>query len=112
MIPMMGSNRDYIESEVARARRDGAPANAVYKKHGTDLWVTTDDITKPSTRASLGLALQPNPKAERHGGEKLVLVDSPPHTSRFWGMRLVSGEWHKVYRYEGKLYAVKPPGSR
>ena len=44
----------YLKEELERAREDGAPATAVYKK-SDGVWVTTDDVTDPRTRHGLGL---------------------------------------------------------
>ena len=29
-----------------------------------------------------------------------------PNTARYWGVRLIKGEWHIVWRCEGKYYGV------
>ncbi|MEB3023034.1 MULTISPECIES: hypothetical protein [Mycolicibacter] len=50
----MGSLDYYINDEIERARTDGAPANAIFRRDdGT--WRTTDDITDPVLRKQFGL---------------------------------------------------------
>jgi hypothetical protein len=50
---LLGSFSYYIENEVKRAREDGAPQNAIYRRNdGT--WATTDDVTSEDTRRQLG----------------------------------------------------------
>jgi len=39
-----GSYAYYIVRMCQMASDDGAPLNAIYKQHGTDKWVTTDDM--------------------------------------------------------------------
>lgn len=45
---MMGSNRDFIADEVARARRDKAPPTAIYRRE--DGWRTIEGVTSVETR--------------------------------------------------------------
>jgi hypothetical protein len=85
-----GSDRDAIEREVERARREKAPPNAIYyqerfrdgdclpagvseeQKRGQDIvgvWQTTAGITQPDTRLALEqLAGRPLPENEERGG--------------------------------------------
>ena len=51
----LGSYKYYIDDEVARARADHAPQNAIYKHDGK--WYTTDSIISQTTRIALGLPL-------------------------------------------------------
>jgi hypothetical protein len=50
---IVGSHDYYIENQVAKARRDNAPQNAIYKED--DGWKTIEDITNSETRRELGL---------------------------------------------------------
>lgn len=43
---MLGSSNRYIADDVERARREKAPANAIYR--GEDGWRTTDTVRTPS----------------------------------------------------------------
>lgn len=45
---MMGSNLDFVADEVARARRDKAPATAIYRSE--DGWRTIEGVTSIDTR--------------------------------------------------------------
>jgi hypothetical protein len=48
---MMQSFGYYIEDEVRRARRDDAPADAIYKGFdGEGKWTRLSDVTSPDTR--------------------------------------------------------------
>lgn len=69
---MLGSSRDYIDTQVAQARADGVPANAIHKN--TDgYWSSTDDITSPDTRHYLGLPpLPPLPPRDSDPAEILA----------------------------------------
>jgi hypothetical protein len=51
----LGSSPYYIDDQVAEARRDGAPQDAIYKDSDTEEWRTIDTITSPHTRRVLGL---------------------------------------------------------
>lgn len=43
-----------IDRVMERARREGAPQNAIFRRpDGT--WATTDDLTNPATRKEMGL---------------------------------------------------------
>jgi hypothetical protein len=86
----VGSDRDAIEREVERARRDRAPDNAIYyeeqlpdsrsapggsggeqkREHGmTGIWRTTSGITDTDTRLALERAAgRPLPENEERGG--------------------------------------------
>lgn len=45
---MLGSNQSYIDDEVGRARADGAPSNATYRRQdGT--WSCFTDVTSATT---------------------------------------------------------------
>ncbi len=48
---IMGSFKYYVTMQIAEARRDNAPANAIYKSGPK--WITTDDITVGSVRREL-----------------------------------------------------------
>jgi hypothetical protein len=47
----MGSYAYYVEMQIAEARRENAPYNAIYKSGGK--WITTDDITAGATKDHL-----------------------------------------------------------
>ena len=86
----IGSDRDSIEREVERARRDKAPPNAIYyqerfkdggcaptdyseeqkREHGViGVWQTTAGITQADTRLALErTAGRPMPENEEAGG--------------------------------------------
>jgi hypothetical protein len=53
---MLGSMPYYINDQVRRARKDGAPQNATFFSTDEQRWQTTDDITANQTRRILGLA--------------------------------------------------------
>jgi hypothetical protein len=53
---MLGSYQYYIDDQIALARREQAPANAVHKNQD-GRWVTTDEITNVEARFALGLPL-------------------------------------------------------
>jgi hypothetical protein len=40
----------YIGEQVDRARREGAPADAIYRSDAEGRWVTVGEITDPQTR--------------------------------------------------------------
>jgi hypothetical protein len=87
---LMGSNRDDIERQIDKARRDKAPHNAIYygnespdersmrggnsdeqkREHDTTgRWQTTADITRVETRLVLEQnAGRPMPENEERGG--------------------------------------------
>lgn len=56
---MMGSNTQFIADEVAKARAEGAPRLATYKRSGYDTegkyvegeWATLDQVTSTSTQS-------------------------------------------------------------
>lgn len=48
---IMGSFDYYVEMQIAEARKDDAPDNAIYKSG--DKWITTDDITAGATKNDL-----------------------------------------------------------
>lgn len=48
------SGGSYIQQQIKLARKDGAPATAIYKRE-TGKWATIDDVTNPRTRTGLGL---------------------------------------------------------
>ena len=52
---LLGSLPYYVKDQVAQAKKDNAPQNAIYKKHEEETWVTTDDVTSIETRRQLGL---------------------------------------------------------
>lgn len=54
----VGAAADYINRQVARARYEHAPPNAVYRNLDGH-WLTADDVLLPETRAALGLAPLP-----------------------------------------------------
>lgn len=49
----LGSHNEYIQDECDQALADEAPVNAIFKRE--DGWHTTDGITNPRTRQTLGL---------------------------------------------------------
>ena len=51
---MLGSDSYYIDRQVAQARTDGAPPNAVYR-NANGQWQTTDDVVLADSRIALGL---------------------------------------------------------
>jgi hypothetical protein len=55
---LVGAAANYIDRQIARARYERAPSNAVYRNTNGQ-WLTTDDILLPDTRAALGLAPLP-----------------------------------------------------
>jgi hypothetical protein len=58
----MGSSWGYVDQEIAQARMDKAPPHAIYREvDGT--WRTTDDITEPRTRLTLGSAIPAEPSS-------------------------------------------------
>jgi hypothetical protein len=64
---MMGSFPYYIESQIERAQRTGAPANAIYEHHdagsgGNGTWATTATITNEATKLTLRNEFGPLPE--------------------------------------------------
>lgn len=54
----MGSCASYLKEQLALARSENAPENAIYKGDNGS-WVTTDDVLDARTRFVLGLATSP-----------------------------------------------------
>lgn len=54
---MMGSNRRYIEAQVAKARADEAPEDATFYRDDTG-WHTFQDVTRESTRDELAVLVE------------------------------------------------------
>jgi len=57
----MGSCASYIIEQLAQARAENAPRNAIYKR-ADGSWATTEDVANPSLRFVLGLAASPAPE--------------------------------------------------
>ena len=72
---LMGSEHSAIEREVAKARRDKAPHNAIYREEQpregsiVGVWRTTSGITEPDRRTALErTAGRRLPEEEETGG--------------------------------------------
>lgn len=50
---MTGSYQYYVDMMVSKARRDGAPENAIYYDDRSREWKTVDDIVSPETKAEV-----------------------------------------------------------
>jgi hypothetical protein len=46
----MGSFKYYIDGQVEEAKKDKAPATAIYKSHDTGKWRTIDDVSNPEAK--------------------------------------------------------------
>lgn len=57
----MGSCASYIKEQLALARAENAPRNAIYKRDDGS-WATTEDVTNPDLRSVLGLMTSPAPE--------------------------------------------------
>jgi hypothetical protein len=49
----LGSSNYFVKGQIDKARRDQAPANAIYKRE--EHWVTTDDILHEDVRKAMKL---------------------------------------------------------
>lgn len=56
---MLGAHAFYADDQVARARRENAPATATHRDEQTGTWHTVDDVWAAGTRARLGLTPLP-----------------------------------------------------
>lgn len=66
---ILGSNVWYIDDEIARAKKAGAPARAIYPKHANDgsgqktgEWATVDDIANSDTKARVEKIVASHPE--------------------------------------------------
>ncbi len=57
----MGSCASYVKEQLALARAENAPKNAIYKRDDGS-WATTDDVADARTRFVLGLETSSPPK--------------------------------------------------
>lgn len=64
---MMGSDRGYIEAQIARAQETHAPQDAIYENHGAGgvglgTWSRASEISSPNTRWVLAREFGPLPE--------------------------------------------------
>lgn len=54
---VMHSNADFIREQVALAKRENAPGDAVYRQSNGE-WVRFADVASPSTRSAMHSAIE------------------------------------------------------
>ena len=88
---LMGSDPSYILQQIALARAERAPANAVYRTIEGP-WATTGDITRPDTRRDLGLDPLPAraPTPAELTGHLRDLIGADEHLSGVHGLHEIT----------------------
>ena len=64
---MMHSHKVYIDTQVERARREGAPADAIYR--GEDRWHTVGEVNAAGTLSAMANTLE-NMGFNRDGSDR------------------------------------------